>query len=296
MANKPIYFNKTRLAPTPSGFLHVGNVLSFVITATLAQKHHAKILLRIDDLDRARFAPEYLSDVFDTLRFLEIPWDVGPANPDDFEAAFSQVHRMPLYNAALDRLKNQNAIFACTCSRKQLAEAGTCSCIEKSIPLDTPGASWRLLTDDAVLSVKTYAGEIIKTSLPAEMQNFIIRKKDGFPAYQLTSLIDDLFYGVDFIVRGADLWHSTLAQLALAKTLNEKAFEQVTFYHHPLLLEPSGQKLSKSAGSASVRFMKVEGKSNTAVFEQIAALIGLSGTIKNRRQLGQLLLSQQPGY
>lgn len=296
MTNGPTYFNKTRLAPTPSGFLHVGNILSFAITAALARKHDAKILLRIDDLDRARLSPEYLADIFDTSRFLEIPWDEGPADPDDFEAAFSQVHRMQLYNAALDELEQKAAVFACTCSRKQLTEAGACTCIDKNIPLDTPEASWRLRTDDSELTVKTYPGGAIKAKLPADMQNFVVRKKDGFPAYQLTSLIDDLFYGVDLIVRGQDLWLSTLAQLALAKILGKEAFGEVVFYHHPLLLEPSGQKLSKSAGSTSVRFMRMNGKSGKDVFEQISRLAGLGNIAGDWRQLGEMLLSRQDIY
>ncbi len=87
-------YKKTRIAPTPSGFLHLGNVLSFSITAALAKKHSAKILLRIDDLDRARANDQYLQDIFDTLNFLEIPWDEGPRNVNEFKNAYSQAHRM----------------------------------------------------------------------------------------------------------------------------------------------------------------------------------------------------------
>jgi glutamyl-tRNA synthetase len=296
LTNGPIYFNKTRLAPTPSGFLHVGNILSFAITAALAHKHGAKVLLRIDDMDRVRATPEYLADVFDTLRFLEIPWDEGPTDADEFEHTFSQLHRMPLYNAALDELKNEGAVFACTCSRKQLLETGACTCINKNIPLDTPEASWRLRTDNAPINVKTYTSETVIAELPADMQNFVVRKKDGFPAYQLTSFVDDLFYGVDLIVRGQDLWHSTLAQLALAKILGKETFGETVFYHHPLLLESSGQKLSKSAGSTSVGFMRTEGKSKRDVFEVISGLIGLDNIAEDWQQLGNGLLAGQRGY
>ncbi|MEO3402641.1 glutamate--tRNA ligase family protein [Mucilaginibacter sp. CAU 1740] len=296
MTNDLIYFNKTRLAPTPSGFLHVGNILSFAITAALAHKHGVKVLLRIDDMDRIRATPEYLADVFDTLRFLEIPWDEGPANADEFEGTFSQLHRMSLYNAALEELREKGAVFACTCSRKQLLETGSCTCINKNIPLDTPEASWRLRTDSNLINVKTYTGEIIKEEMPADMQNFVVRKKDGLPAYQLTSLIDDLFYGVDLIVRGQDLWHSTLAQLALAKLLGKEAFGETVFYHHPLLLEPSGQKLSKSAGSTSVRFMRMEGKSKRDVFKDISGFAGLDNIAEDWQQLGSELLLKQGVY
>jgi glutamyl/glutaminyl-tRNA synthetase len=291
LTNGQVYFNKTRIAPTPSGFLHVGNILSFAVTAALARKHGAKILLRIDDLDRARVSPEYLTDIFDTLRFLEIPWDEGPQDVADFEARFSQIHRMHLYNDALEQLAAGGFVFSCICSRKQLNEAGECSCFEKQIPLNTPDASWRLYTGDALLKIKSYNGAMIHTQLPAEMENFIVRKKDGFPAYQLTSVIDDLFYGVDLIVRGEDLWPSTLAQIQLAKLLNKPAFNEVVFYHNPLLLEPSGEKLSKSAGSTSIRYLRQQGSSAKDVYVLISTMLGHEDEAANWQQLAALILN-----
>jgi glutamyl-tRNA synthetase len=290
LTSTPIHFNKTRIAPTPSGFLHVGNILSFSLTAALARKHDAKILLRVDDLDRARVMPEYLTDIFDTLQFLEIPWDEGPANATDFEANFSQVHRMQLYKDALEQLVSGGFVFACTCSRKQLNEAVSCTCFNKQIPLSTPDASWRLHTNDTVLKVKNYNSETVQTQLPAQIENFVVRKKDGFPAYQLTSLIDDLFYGVDLIVRGDDLWVSTLAQIQLAVLLDKPAFNDIVFYHHSLLLDEPGKKLSKSAGSTSVRYLRQEGKSAAEVFGLISDLLGLPERANNWQQLAGLIL------
>jgi len=291
LTSSPIHFNKTRIAPTPSGFLHVGNILSFSITAALARKHGAKILLRIDDLDRARVNREYLTDIFDTLRFLEIPWDEGPQNVDDFEAHFSQIHRMHLYNETLEQLAAEGFVFACTCSRKQLSEIGSCNCSDKQLPLNTPDASWRLRTDNAgTLQVKNYDGTIIQIQLPAEMENFVVRKKDGFPAYQLTSLIDDLFYGVDLIVRGEDLWSSTLAQIQLATVLEKQVFNDAVFYHHPLLLEADGKKLSKSAGSTSIRYLRREGKSAGDVFMLISGLFAPPEKANNWQQLAASIL------
>src|ERR1700744_3080123 len=115
-------YKRTRIAPTPSGFLHLGNVLSFSITAALARRHDAKILLRIDDLDQARVNKNYLQDIFDTLNFLEIPWDEGPRNVGEFDQSYSQLHRMAMYNKALEKLNNGGQAFACTCSRQQLRD------------------------------------------------------------------------------------------------------------------------------------------------------------------------------
>src|SRR5579863_6846848 len=113
-ANPNRRFDKTRIAPTPSGFLHLGNVLSFAITAAIAEKTGAKILLRIDDLDRDRVNREYVEDIFDTLNFLQIPWDEGPRNYKEYESEYSQLYRMDLYQVALQQLKDSGQVFACT--------------------------------------------------------------------------------------------------------------------------------------------------------------------------------------
>ncbi|TKK72049.1 tRNA glutamyl-Q synthetase [Ilyomonas limi] len=266
-------FYKTRIAPTPSGYLHIGNALSFLITTDLAKKAGAKLLLRIDDLDSARTRQQYVEDIFDTLRFLEIEWEEGPGNYAEYESAWSQVHRLHLYEAALQQLSAAGLVYACACSRTQWQQnAGyTCTCREKHLPLDTPDTSWRLITNDTLLlTVRTLAGEAITTHLPAAMQSFIVRKKDGHPAYQLASLIDDEYFGIDAIVRGQDLWDCTLAQQYLAQVLDKPFFRQVTFYHHPLVMDVSGfRKLSKSAGATSIRHLRSEGKRRKDVLEMM---------------------------
>jgi len=273
--------NKTRLAPTPSGFLHLGNILSFAITASLARENGAKILLRIDDLDQARVNKQYISDIFDTLNFLEIPWDEGPRDAKEFEESFSQIHRLGIYNAALQQLADERRVFACTCSRSKLQDA-PCDCVNKKISLATENASWRLITDiDAVLKIRNCSGETIRTTLPADMHNFIVRKKDGFPAYQLTSVIDDLFYGISLVVRGNDLWPSTLAQHALALALGKNDFGDIAFCHHQLLTETSGKKLSKSAGATSVKYLRENGKSAGEIYQLTAAMAGVTKPTQN---------------
>lgn len=285
-------FRKTRLAPTPSGYLHVGNVLSFVLTASVAERTGAAILLRLDDLDRERLEREYVQDIFDTLHFLDIPWQEGPGNIEEYEARYSQVHRMELYHEALQELVEKDAVFACTCSRTQVLGAsadgiypGTCR--NKKISLDTPNASWRLKTDDEKeLEVRTLSGSLIKATLPPTMRDFVVRKKDGFPAYQLSSLVDDLHFNIDFIVRGEDLRPSTLAQLYLASVLRKDAFAGCTFHHHPLLLSPEGHKLSKSAGSISIQHYRKEGLGAADVYSSISKMLGLPEARK-RRELAE---------
>jgi glutamyl/glutaminyl-tRNA synthetase len=278
-------FAKTRFAPTPSGFLHLGNVLSFAITASLARERGAKILLRIDDLDQARVNKQYISDIFDTLNFLELPWDEGPRNAKEFGESFSQMHRLGTYNTTLQQLADDRKVFACTCSRSQLQDA-PCDCVNKKIPLTTENASWRLITDmAAVLRIKNCSGETIRAALPADMDNFIVRKKDGFPAYQLTSVIDDLFFGVGLVVRGNDLWPSTLAQHALASALRKNDFADIAFCHHQLLTESSGKKLSKSAGATSVKYLRENSKSAGEIYQLIASMAGVTESVQNWQEL-----------
>lgn len=258
-------FCKTRIAPTPSGYLHLGNALSFLITASLAKKTGAQVLLRIDDIDQPRVRPEYLQDIFDTLRLLKINWEEGPRSAEEQEARFAQIHRMHLYRSALQQLRESGHLFACTCSRAEILHhsrdgvyPGTCR--HKGISLDAEGVSWRLHTPaEQTVRVKNLDGSITAAALPAAMQGFVVQKKDGMPSYQLTSLVDDLHFGVDLVVRGADLWPSTLAQLYLASLLEESRFGETTFYHHPLLKDVNGQKLSKSAGAESIRHRQKSG-------------------------------------
>jgi glutamyl/glutaminyl-tRNA synthetase len=150
-----LYYNKTRLAPTPSGYLHLGNVYSFLYTTAFAHHTGAKVLLRIDDLDKDRSRPQYIQDIFDTLEFMGIPWDEGPRNAAEFEKEYSQNHRLGLYTEALNKLKSDGLLYACNCSRSQLSElgeyAGTCR--DKNLSFDAPGVNWRLRTP-ASMSIK----------------------------------------------------------------------------------------------------------------------------------------------
>lgn len=287
-------FRKTRIAPTPSGFLHVGNIYSFALTAAIARKTQARILLRIDDLDRDRSAREYVEDIFNTLHFLDIPWDEGPRNYLEFETTYSQLHRMNLYRQALQHLKESGQVFACNCSRTQIAAAspdgtypGTCR--YKGIPLDEENVSWRLCTTgQEQVSVNTLPGQTIKAVLPPSMSYFVVRKKDGFPAYQLSSIIDDQYFGTDLVVRGEDLWPSTLAQLYLSSLLPGNNFQHCTFWHHPLLMGEGDKKLSKSAGDTSIQFLRKQGKTRADIFTVIANMLGHKIPIRNFRELLQL--------
>jgi glutamyl/glutaminyl-tRNA synthetase len=278
-------FAQTRIAPTPSGFLHLGNAYSFLLTKALAEKHGAKILLRIDDLDRERYRQEYVQDIFDTLDFLEIQIHQGPSSVAEFESQWTQQERMPLYQEALNQLQQSRLLFSCTCSRSQILQIDPRGiylgqCMDRRMLLDKNEASWRINTLDAdFLDYLAYPSTQKSALIPEEASCYVVRKKDKDPAYQLSSLLDDIHFGVDLIVRGQDLFPSTLAQLDLARILEKKEFAKTTFYHHPLLKGPNQSKLSKSAGAFSIQQLRLEGKNLGDVIHLLGKSLGLQEEI-----------------
>lgn len=279
MINLQQQFKLTRIAPTPSGYLHLGNAFSFALTTHLAEITGAGILLRIDDMDQQRANENFIYDIFSTLDFLGINYTLGPKKSAELKNEWSQLHRLANYDAALIQLQSSNAVFACLCTRSQLQP---CNCLTKNYPIDTPGAAWRLKTQlNLPLLIRTYEQGVLTALLPQQMHNFIVRKKDGFPAYQLTSLVDDIHFKTDLIVRGADLWPSTIAQHYLANALDFSTFGSVTFHHHDLLMGGENAKLSKSAGATSINFLRQQG----ATAKYIYGLINDMLKTQNNRQL-----------
>lgn len=287
-------FTQTRIAPTPSGYLHFGNAYSFLLTKALAKKHGAKILLRIDDLDRERYRREYVQDIFDTLDFLEIQTQ-GPSSVEEFESHWTQQERMPIYQAALEQLQESRLLFSCTCTRSQILQIDPRGiylgqCLDRRMPLDKNESAWRINTLDAdFLDYIAYPATPKSALIPEEASCYVIRKKDLFPAYQLTSLLDDLHFGVDLIVRGQDLFPSTLAQLDLARILGKEEFAKTTFYHHALLKGPDQSKLSKSAGSFSIRQLRQDGKTLADLFQLLGQSLGMKDILRSFKEFEESL-------
>jgi glutamyl-tRNA synthetase len=257
--------NKTcvaRFAPTPSGFLHQGNALNFILNWLVARANKGKIWLRIDDLDADRKRPEYLTDIFESLHWLGLDWDEGPTGDvDAFEKQWSQHRRLKYYTLILNQLREKDMLFACRKSRSDLAAFGgsyPAHLREQGLSLDEPDVAWRIKDN----------------SIPG-MQDFVVRRRDGVPAYQIASIADDLMFGITHVVRGADLEPSTWAQVRLAQVCGLTTFSNIAFLHHPLLLDDSGQKLSKSAGAAALKTIRSGGGAPAAIFLQVAQLLEL---------------------
>ncbi|WP_347157307.1 glutamate--tRNA ligase family protein [Pontibacter chitinilyticus] len=271
---------RTRLAPTPSGYLHLGNVLSFAFTWALARKQGGTVVLRIDDLDNTRFRQEYLQDIFDTLHFLGIDYDEGPQDARDFTQSYSQLLRLPQYHALLQQLAEAGLLYACSCSRSQIAALAAdgrypLTCRPKQLPLHTPAAAWRIVVpEDTVISFQDLLLGSCHVPLAQQMPDFVVRRKDCFPAYQVASVCDDLQMGITQVVRGEDLLASTAAQLYLSECAGATAFSSINFLHHPILHEPDGSKLSKSHDSLSIYEMRKQGIKAGAVWQQLAQVLG----------------------
>lgn len=264
---------RSRLAPTPSGFLHEGNALNFVLTWLAVRKENGVLRLRIDDLDAARVEEQYVDDIFNTLHWLGIDWDEGPLSTAEHFRSFSQKLRVTRYQELIDKLRGKDLLFACTCSRKDILALSTGgkypgTCCKKKLPFDAPETSWRLYRTEEPMAYP------------------IIRRRDGIPSSYIASLADDLDQGVNLIVRGDDLRPVTTLQLELASLLGEDHFKNIRFEHHALLTDAAGNKLSKSAGSVSLKARIERGESPERLYEKFSEILGLK---EKARAAGELL-------
>lgn len=288
---------KSRIAPTPSGFLHLGNGLSFLMTWAKTRAVGGQLLLRIDDMDKARCRPEYIKDIFETLEWLGIDYDQGPSGPDDFDKNWSQHHRLDRYMDGLNVLRDKALLFACNCSRKQINEANTGRkgfysgrCLTRNLAFDTPEVAWRLKLESQVFDLKMYIeNDLFQLFSSRNIDHLVVRQKNEMPAYQLTSLLDDVFFEVNYIVRGEDLLSSSWAQLYLANQLELTSFLTTQFWHHPLILDDVGVKLSKSKGANSLKIWREGGKSPQKIIQMAAQQLGLTEQVEKADDLVALL-------
>lgn len=275
---------RTRLAPTPSGYLHKGNALSFILTWLVARSRGGKIVLRIDDLDSTRKRPEYVSDVFESLDWLGLDFDEGPTGPDEFESKYSQTHRLDAYHKALDRLSECGLLFGCECTRKTIQQAHDgkhpAECKAEATPLSHESA-WRVGTRSDPIKWIDDDMAIRIVDLHESMRDFVVRRKDGIPAYQLASVVDDELFGINYVVRGADLLESTAAQRMLATEMGANQFLNASFLHHALLTDSLGAKLSKSAGASSLKALRDRDSTPESLFRELSIPLGLSSEVSS---------------
>lgn len=292
---------RSRIAPTPSGYLHAGNALNFILTWLLVRTNNGLLRLRIDDLDAPRIQPQFLNDVFETLEWLGLDWDEGPQSPDEHHRLFSQKLRSERYAQVLHLLTQTNRVFACQCSRK-LVGAGQYpgTCIPLQLPLQRPETALRIQTPPS--TVIAFTDELkgsVKMDLFETMRHFVIRRRDGIAAYQVASLADDMDYGINTIVRGEDLIVSTAAQLYLAQLAGFTAFSHIQLYHHALIRDQDGNKLSKSAGSQSLQWWRADAATPEKFYLYIGKLMGFAEPVTSLQNMLQQFnsgSSKVPGW
>jgi len=273
----------TRFAPTPSGYLHVGNAFSFVLTWLLARKSGGTIHLRIDDIDGVRARPEFVADIFDSLNWLGLDYDTGPVSVDDFYQNHSQHLRLDRYNQYLKELEEKQLLFACTCSRKQVIENAVDGqynehCLPLNLPFDAPEAAMRIITPQgqSTITFTDVWNDFGPIDLYQHLRHFVVRGKNGVAAYQLASLVDDVDFGINFIVRGQDLLHSTAAQCFIAQHIPAlSGFIKTQFLHHPLFKNAEGEKLSKSLGATALRERRLTGETSEKFYLELSVIMGL---------------------
>lgn len=239
-----------RFAPSPTGALHFGSLVAAVASYLAARSSDGLWRLRIDDLDQTRERPGAADQIIRTLAGFGFQWDG--------EIVY-QSRQTDAYRSVLDRLIEADRVYRCDCSRKQIAQAGLRSpdggwrypghCRNRGLALGDHGAlRVRLDEGQSIRFVDRYFGEI--HSKPAsEYGDFVIRRADGFFAYQLAVVVDDLTQGVNQVIRGADLLDSSSRQIVLHELLGLDVPE---YGHVPLVVDSEGRKLSKQDADAPI--------------------------------------------
>jgi glutamyl-tRNA synthetase len=243
-----------RFAPSPTGPLHLGSLRTALAAWLFARSRSARFLVRIEDLDAQRSRREYEKEQLADLRALGIDWD-GPV--------VRQSERTRLYDHALAQLQNQGRLYPCFCTRAEIREAAsaphgesregvyprTCS------RLSTAEQSRRIAAGRRyALRVRAEAERIefddrLLGRVGAIVDDFVVQRADGVPAYQLAVIVDDADQGIGEVVRGADLADSTPRQILLARLLG---LPLPSYAHVPLVLAPDGSRLAKRDRAATI--------------------------------------------
>ena len=257
----------SRYAPTPSGHLHLGNLLNFYLIQQKVKATQGKIILRIDDCEPSRVRKEYINEIFDILTWAELSWDEGPESTEDFFQNFSQLKKQERYKDALKLIDNT---YQCNCSRKDisgLVYSGTCR--YKNLNLTNECATRLNIPQKTQIKLPHR-----QVDLDLEMGDFVLFRKDQLASYQLVSCVDDLDMGVNYILRGIDLEISTAAQIYLGSFIGPNKINLISYNHHPLIINPTTQaKLSKSNDDESIIKMRQNGLTKEKLQEMILSQI-----------------------
>lgn len=264
----------TRFAPSPTGRLHLGHAFSAVLGHGAARAAGGEFRLRIEDLDQTRSRPEFVAGIEEDLRWLGLAWDGEP---------IVQSERTAAYRAALDELRARRLVYACFCTRADIAQSltaphgdaatsypGTC----RGLPDDperrarTPHC-WRLDSRQALAmtGLPTWQeGESRREAQASDFGDAILARKDAPASYHLACVIDDAASGVSLVVRGADLRPSTPTQRLLQQVLG---LPEPAYLHHPLVAHSDGRRLAKRDLAPTLAAMRAAGVDGEALVAQL---------------------------
>lgn len=248
-----------RFAPSPTGYLHEGHLLSALYVWAAAKKWDLQIHMRIEDHDRGRTREAYVNGIREDLAWLGFKYD--------FESI--QSGREEIYQAALEKLKAQGLIYPCTCSRKQLEQEnpksetgeimyqGKCRVFKDQDWTSLPPHNLRFITEDREICWKDLRLGEFRENPSRQCGDFPLRDREGCWTYQFAVCVDDTDQGITHVVRGEDLRNSTARQILLMEALGRKT--PPIYLHHPLITDPTGKKLSKREHAHSLRSDKEAG-------------------------------------
>jgi glutamyl-tRNA synthetase len=271
-----------RLAPSPTGGLHLGHARTFLVAWLSARSQRGRVILRIEDLDVSRVRPGAAKGAIDDLHWLGFDWDEGP---------FVQSERLDHYVQALEVLKSANLVYPCTCTRAEIARAASAPHAEEEGPSYPGTCSYRSADDAVGLGDRSFAwrfrvpagpvawDDLLQGGLELDPSigggDFLVGRPGSGPSYQLAVVVDDATMGVTEVVRGVDLVPSTPRQILLYRALG---CDVPRFGHVGLVHSPDGRRLAKRDGSVKLATLREQGVDPRALIGRLALSLGLSSS------------------
>jgi glutamyl-tRNA synthetase len=290
--------NVGRLAPSPTGGLHIGHARTFLVAWLSARSSGGRVVLRIEDIDTSRVRPGMAEAAIADLRWLGLDWDEGP-DVGGPHAPYEQSRRLGLYDRALDRLKRDERVYPCTCTRSDIARFASAPHTEDEGPTYPGRCAGRSAGDADALAGRPFAWRLRVPDEPVDWDDlvrgpiavnpaqvggdFLVAREGAGPSYQLAVVVDDAGMGVNQVIRGDDLVASTPRQILLHRALG---FEPPRFGHVPLVLDPSGRRLAKRDASIKLGTLRESGLDSRRLVAWIARSCGLDvGDLAGPREL-----------
>ncbi len=276
---------RTRFAPSPTGFLHLGNIWVAIWNWLWTRQHDGKIVLRIEDIDRQRSKESYAKALQEDLAWLGLDWDEGPGENFPYGSCV-QSERLDRYEMILQAWKRAGRVYPCYCNRARLLQIASAPHEGESRPLydgrcrnlsekerkaqkKTP--SWRYRMETQTVAYDDLFLGCEKRELAAGADDFVVCRADGMMAYQLAAAADDGAMGITHVFRGRDLADSAFGQIVL---LRELGYAPPIYAHLPLLVDAEGIRLSKRQHGITVRELREAGQTPAEILGRLFFLAG----------------------